>query len=289
VIINNTTVFVCTPHDAVAAGEIALNSLQRTSCKVSSGEPASVAAWTPPANCKMLILRLEVDVIGKRMADLKEVELSDFLLSHNASQPMTKGQTLCADFQGVPLKMTVTSVEQGADDESATEGGSVVKFGKVGIIGGDTDIMCAAPKNSKRLKIAEAKTARRSPLFNPGWSFSDMGIGGLDAEFGQIFRRSFASRMFPPELIAKLGINHVKGMLLHGPPGTGKTLIARQIGKMLAGKEPKIVNGPEILNKFVGASEENIRKLFEDAEKDQVRPGFFLSFSFTYACIHPHI
>ncbi len=42
-------------------------------------------------------------------------------------------------------------------------------------------------------------------------------------------------------------------MLLYGPPGTGKTLIARQIGKMLNGKEPKIVNGPEVLNKFVGA------------------------------------
>jgi len=44
----------------------------------------------------------------------------------------------------------------------------------------------------------------------------------------------------------------VKGVLLYGPPGTGKTLIARQIGKMLNGKEPKIVNGPEVLNKFVG-------------------------------------
>ena len=59
------------------------------------------------------------------------------------------------------------------------------------------------------------------------------------------------------------------GMLLYGPPGTGKTLIARQIGKMLSGREPKIVNGPEILNKYVGASEENIRKLFEDAEQEQ--------------------
>lgn len=58
------------------------------------------------------------------------------------------------------------------------------------------------------------------------------------------------------------------GLLLYGPPGTGKTLIARQIGKMLNAKEPKIVNGPEILNKFVGQSEENIRKLFEDAEKE---------------------
>src|SRR5690348_1147955 len=95
-----------------------------------------------------------------------------------------------------------------------------------------------------------------------------MGIGGLDNEFSAIFRRAFASRLFPPDIIAQLGIKHVKGMLLYGPPGTGKTLIARQIGKMLAGKEPQVVNGPEILNKFVGASEENIRKLFLPAEED---------------------
>ena len=44
--------------------------------------------------------------------------------------------------------------------------------------------------------------------------------------------------------------------------------MARQIGKMLNAREPKIVNGPEILNKFVGQSEENIRKLFADAEKE---------------------
>ena len=56
--------------------------------------------------------------------------------------------------------------------------------------------------------------------------------------------------------------------LIQGPPGTGKTLMARQIGKMLNAREPKIVNGPDILNKYVGASEENIRKLFADAEKE---------------------
>jgi vesicle-fusing ATPase len=66
------------------------------------------------------------------------------------------------------------------------------------------------------------------------------------------------------------------GILLFGPPGTGKTLMARQIGKMLNAREPKVVNGPEILNKFVGQSEENIRKLFADAEKEvgfSGRPG----------------
>lgn len=58
---------------------------------------------------------------------------------------------------------------------------------------------------------------------------------------------------------------------MFGPPGCGKTLMARQIGKMLNAREPKVVNGPEILNKYVGESEANIRKLFADAEEEQKR------------------
>lgn len=131
--------------------------------------------------------------------------------------------------------------------------------------------------------------APTTAIIAPNFKFEDMGIGGLDTEFAAIFRRAFASRIFPPGLVDKLGIEHVKGevvrpcplrgvpgltlafrlgILLFGPPGTGKTLMARQIGKMLNAREPKVVNGPEILNKFVGQSEENIRKLFADAEKE---------------------
>jgi len=78
-----------------------------------------------------------------------------------------------------------------------------------------------------------------------------MGIGGLDKELSNIFRRAFASRRFPPSVLEKYGISHVKGVLLHGPPGTGKTLIARELGKALRAKEPKIVNGPEIMSKLI--------------------------------------
>lgn len=76
----------------------------------------------------------------------------------------------------------------------------------------------------------------------------------------------------------------MKGILLFGPPGCGKTLMARQIGKMLKAREPKIVNGPEILNKYVGESEANIRKLFADAEDEQkrVREAFLIG----YMCIY---
>ncbi|CAN6980492.1 unnamed protein product [Brassica oleracea var. botrytis] len=115
------------------------------------------------------------------------------------------------------------------------------------------------------------------------------GISGLGAEFADIFRRAFASRVFPPHVTSRLGIKHVKGMLLFGPPGTGKTLMARQIGKMLNGKDPKIVNGPEVLSKFVGETEKNVRDLFADAEQDQRTLGKKKMFSlicvfFFYVC-----
>lgn len=52
-------------------------------------------------------------------------------------------------------------------------------------------------------------------------------------------------------MVEKLGINHAKGILLYGPPGTGKTLLAREMSKVL-NVVPKIINGPEITDKFVG-------------------------------------
>lgn len=112
-------------------------------------------------------------------------------------------------------------------------------------------------------------------IIQPDFKFEDLGIGGLDKEFSAIFRRAFASRIFPPSIVEKLGIQHCKGILLYGPPGTGKTLMARQIGKMLNAREPIIVNGPEILNKYVGQSEENVRKLFAEAEKEVIINDYY--------------
>jgi vesicle-fusing ATPase len=102
----------------------------------------------------------------------------------------------------------------------------------------------------------------------------ELGIGGLDVELASLFRRAFASRATPPTLAAAMGVSHVKGILLHGAPGTGKTLVARRLGALLSsGREPRVVNGPELLARWVGSSEENVRALFADAEADWARNG----------------
>ena len=108
---------------------------------------------------------------------------------------------------------------------------------------------------------SKAKAERQS-IINPEWDFSKMGIGGLDQEFNAIFRRAFASRVFPPEIMEQLGCKHVKGILLFGPPGTGKTLMARAVANE-TGAFFFLINGPEIMSKLAGESESNLRKAFE--------------------------
>ena len=118
----------------------------------------------------------------------------------------------------------------------------------------------------------QVSTAVQS-IFKSDFKFEDMGVGGLDKEIYDLFRSAFASRRLSPSLLAKYGRTHVRGLLLYGPPGTGKTLIARQLAKVLRAKEPKIVNGPELLDKYVGETERKIRLLFADAVKDEAQYG----------------
>jgi vesicle-fusing ATPase len=140
-----------------------------------------------------------------------------------------------------------------------------------GLLFENTNIKITVEKDS--VKWIQLQEVEQTPLDMDDKSFEELGIGGLNKEFGTILRRAFASRLFPSSIIKELGIPHVKGLLLYGPPGTGKTLIARTIGQLLKGKEPKIVNGPEILNKYVGQGEENVRNLFKDAEEEWAAKG----------------
>ena len=98
-------------------------------------------------------------------------------------------------------------------------------------------------------------------------------IGGLDEELRTIVRRVLLSRQIEPKMLKTLGLSHVRGLLLYGPPGCGKTLIARELAAALDARKPKIVNGPELMNKYLGESERNIRELFLDAKLEWEERG----------------
>ncbi len=90
-------------------------------------------------------------------------------------------------------------------------------------------------------------------------------IGGLEEELRRV-REMIELPLRHPELFHRLGIEPPKGVLLHGPPGTGKTLIARAVVNE-SGANWIAIQGPEIMSKYYGESEAQLRKRFEEADE----------------------
>jgi len=90
-------------------------------------------------------------------------------------------------------------------------------------------------------------------------------IGGLRREMRRI-REMIELPLRYPEVFERLGIEPPKGVLLHGPPGCGKTLIARAVAHETSAHFTHI-NGPEVIDKWYGASEATLRKIFDEAQR----------------------
>jgi transitional endoplasmic reticulum ATPase len=114
-----------------------------------------------------------------------------------------------------------------------------------------------------QIKVNE-EAAAQSAMAGPQVSYED--IGGLRDALTNV-REMIELPLKHPELFDRLGIDPPKGVLLHGPPGTGKTMIAKAVANE-SGAQFYTINGPEIMSKFYGQSEENLRKTFEEAEKN---------------------
>ncbi|MDD1775066.1 MAG: CDC48 family AAA ATPase [Methanobacterium sp.] len=91
-------------------------------------------------------------------------------------------------------------------------------------------------------------------------------IGGLKEEVQKV-REMIEIPLKRPELFERLGISPPKGVLMHGPPGTGKTLLAKAVANETDAHFIAI-QGPEIMSKYVGGSEERLREFFEEAEEN---------------------
>ena len=91
-------------------------------------------------------------------------------------------------------------------------------------------------------------------------------LGGL-SEVIQKIREMIELPLRHPEIFNRLGIQPPKGLLLHGPPGTGKTLLARAVANETDAHFITL-SGPQIMSKFYGQSEENLRKIFKEAQEN---------------------
>ncbi|CAI7602095.1 hypothetical protein PCG10_005162 [Penicillium crustosum] len=281
-LINDLFVFSARPLEGFPPGYMSMSDPQRTWANIGLRDAIKVQLYDPFSQGGQAYLgSADVEVsfasTKKRVeAPYDQDELAQAVIRNFENQLFSPGQRILMDNKSIPLLLQVKTVQRvDLTSEKADLSSGQVETDPTarGILTRHTQLnFFKDTQTGINVKPSNRRPAANS-IIQPGFKFQDMGIGGLDSEFSTIFRRAFASRIFPPGLVEKLGIQHVKGLLLYGPPGTGKTLIARQIGKMLNAREPKIINGPEVLNKYVGQSEENIRKMFADAEKEYKEKG----------------
>ena len=169
-------------------------------------------------------------------------------------QPVTEGQNvqlplgfgfMGGQSQAVPLKIAGTSPS-----------GTVVVT--------DSTEIEISEKPAEEIVSGPGGGAGQAPDGSPDVTYED--IGGLDDELEQV-REMIELPMRHPELFKRLGIDPPKGVLLHGPPGTGKTLIAKAVANEIDANFHTI-SGPEIMSKYYGESEEQLRDVFEEATEE---------------------
>ncbi len=112
--------------------------------------------------------------------------------------------------------------------------------------------------------IVKTEAMDAKEMVAPSVTYDD--VGGLEEELQRV-REMIELPLKHPELFDRLGIDPPKGVLLYGPPGTGKTLIAKAVANE-AGAQFFSIQGPEIISKYYGQSEEKLREKFEEAEKN---------------------
>jgi len=160
-------------------------------------------------------------------------------------------------------------IKKGLLRRPITKGDSVVIPG-IALFGSALPFVIANVKPQGIVSISETTTlqvqeeAAKISEEGPRVSYED--IGGLKEELDRV-KEMIQLPIKHPDVFNRLGIDPPKGVLLHGPPGTGKTLIAKAVANE-SGASFYTINGPEIMSKFYGQSEENLRKVFEEAEKN---------------------
>lgn len=216
-------------------GKIRMNKVVRQNLKVRLGDLVIVKPSTNTPNLTKIHILPFDDTIEGISGDLTQTYLVPYF--KDAFRPIHKGDNFIVrgNFRAVEFKVV------------ATEPGD---FGVV---------------NQSTVLFTEGEPIKRED----DKSANDIGyedIGGCRRQMAQI-REMIELPLRHPALFKTLGVKPPRGVLLYGPPGSGKTLIARAVANE-TGAFFFLINGPEIMSKMAGDSESNLRKAFEEAEKN---------------------
>jgi len=229
------TVCIVLADDTTEDGSIRMNKVVRKNLRVRLGDIVSVhSCGDVPYGKRIHVLPID-DTIEGVTGNLFEVYLKPYFLE--AYRPVKKGDLFLVRQAMHPVEFKVVET----DPEPYC------------IVAPDTVIHC------------EGEPIRREDeekLDEVGYD----DIGGCRKQMAQI-REMIELPLRHPTLFKTLGVKPPRGVLLYGPPGSGKTLIARAVANE-TGAFFFLINGPEIMSKMAGESESNLRKAFEEAEKN---------------------
>tara|TARA_B110000967_G_scaffold79244_1_gene81893 strand:- start:118 stop:1926 length:1809 start_codon:yes stop_codon:yes gene_type:complete len=131
-------------------------------------------------------------------------------------------------------------------------------------------VLSTTPKGIVKVTLETDIVIKDEPLESEdvgqtgGITYED--VGGIGQQLLKV-REMIELPLKHPELFRRLGIDPPKGVLLHGPPGTGKTMIAKAVATEV-NAHFKIINGPEIISKYYGESEKQLREIFDEASEN---------------------
>lgn len=207
----------------------------RKNLRVRLGDIVTITAKEDVPYCKKVHILPIDDTIEGVSGNLFDAYLKPYFLE--AYRPLRKGDLFLVRMNMRPVEFKVVEMDPQP----------------YGVVAPDTEIHC----EGEPVKREDEERA------------DDVGyddIGGCRRQMAQI-REMIELPLRHPTLFKTLGVKPPRGVLLFGPPGSGKTLIARAVANE-TGAFFFLINGPEIMSKMAGESEANLRKAFEEAEKN---------------------
>uniref|UniRef100_A0ACD5VEN9 Uncharacterized protein n=1 Tax=Avena sativa TaxID=4498 RepID=A0ACD5VEN9_AVESA len=231
-----STLCIAIADDTCEEHKMRINKVVRSNLRVRIADVVSVHhCHDAKYGNKVHILPVD-DTIEGITGDLFEFYLKPYFL--DAYRPVRKGDLFLVRGGMRSVEFKVMEIDQG---------------GEYCIVAADTEIFCEGePVNRED----------EERLDDVGYD----DVGGMRKQMTQI-RELVELPLRHPQLFKSIGVKPPKGILLYGPPGSGKTLIARAVANE-TGAFFFCINGPEIMSKVAGESESNLRKAFEEAEKN---------------------